>query len=68
MTTQPSSLDHLSNQLYDGTSHGLGLLEVQPRKGRLVALRTKAKAQASLQVIGAYVVEIPLESANGVLK
>lgn len=36
--------------------------------GRLVALRTKAEADASLATIKVYIAEIPLTSANKVLQ
>lgn len=35
---------------------------------RLVALRTKAELQANLETTTAYTVEIPLKSANKILK
>lgn len=68
MTTPPSSVVQPPNHVNAGTSDGLRLPDLQPRKGRLDALRTKAEAQASLHVIDAYVVELPLKSANSVLK
>lgn len=68
MTTSPSLLNQPSNHISDGASDALRLPDLQPRKGRLAALPTKAEAQASLHIIDAYLVEIPWKSANSVLK
>ena len=43
-------------------------LGVHNLSGRLVTLRTKAEAQAQLQLIDAYVVEVPSKSANDLSK
>lgn len=68
MTTPPPSVGQPFNHFSAGTSAGLRLPDLQPRKGRLIALRTKAEAQAPILLIDAYIVELPLKSANSVLK
>ncbi|KAA6409858.1 MAG: hypothetical protein FRX48_06470 [Lasallia pustulata] len=68
MISPPSSLDQASSHVNHGSSGGFRVPDPQPRKGRLAALRTKSEAQASLHVIDGYLVQIPLKSANNVLK
>ena len=43
-------------------------LGIDDLKGRIVTLHTKAEAEAQLQVIDAYVIEVPSKSANDLLK
>jgi hypothetical protein len=48
--------------------HSPRLDNVPQPNGRLVALRTKAEAQAGLSLIDAYVIEVPLKGANDTLR
>ncbi|KAI9716567.1 MAG: hypothetical protein M1812_005298 [Candelaria pacifica] len=42
-------------------------VEIQPREGRLIPLKTKAELGAEDVTVDVYVVEIPLKSANSIL-
>lgn len=66
----PANNDHselscsTDNSIFDDDN-----ASVTPRRGRLVALRTKAEVEHdALQTVPAYIVEIPQKSANRVLK
>lgn len=54
----PSHSDNIDN----------GVHKLHSRKGRLLALHTKAELDATLQLTSAYTVKIPLKSASSVLK
>ena len=48
--------------------HSSGRKDILPLRGRLAPLQTKAEAQARLQLIDAYVIEVPSKSANTLLR
>ncbi|KAL8647659.1 MAG: hypothetical protein Q9210_005423 [Variospora velana] len=61
--------DCIRNQRRTNGIVGNGPLSVTSRRGQLVGLRTKAEVENSLlQVIPAYMVEIPQSSANDIVK
>ncbi|KAL8989334.1 MAG: hypothetical protein Q9177_001760 [Variospora cf. flavescens] len=70
MSLESSNKDGcIRNQRRTNGIVGNGLLSVISRQGQLVGLRTKAEVENSLlQVIPAYMVEIPQSSANDILK
>lgn len=51
----------------DSLASDLAQLDLVPRKGRLVPLRTKDEVRAALETFEAYVVELPARYA-GVIK
>ena len=56
------------NALQQSSANIANELAIDSLSGHLLTLRTRAEAQARLQLIDAYVVEVPSKSANDLLK